>query len=161
MAVLQPLVEEYPDDYLPRLMVGKVLGQIGENVRAAAMLGARLYVWHRTSSGPYCLSMVLFAEAKEATRKGTALNVAEELFREVVETAGQALALRPDYGFAYMPLGLALKRLEQRSASLPPSGKPSTAIPNLPSCTSISASCSPRTANGAGRPKSNLNGSSR
>jgi len=40
------------------------------------------------------------------------------LFREAEASARQALALKPDYGFALMALGLSLKHLGRRTEAL-------------------------------------------
>jgi tetratricopeptide (TPR) repeat protein len=118
VAALQPLLEHYPDDYLPRITVGKFFGQMGENRRAAVVLREAIRLAPEKVQAHYYLSLVLFAEAEKLTRKGDEGEAARSLYREAVESARRLLAIKPDYGFAYMPLGVSLKRLGQRGEAL-------------------------------------------
>lgn len=116
--VLRPLVEQYPRDYLPRLALGKMLGALGENRDAERLLREALQQAPEKVQAHYYLSLVLYNEAERMKRSGDHSEKAGLFYREAAAAARQALAVKPDYGFAYMPLGLSLKRLGQRSAAL-------------------------------------------
>ncbi len=117
-AVLQPLVEQYPDDYLPRLALGKLLAQLGEYRRAESLLRETLHLSPDKVQAHYYLSLVLYSQAEDVRKRGGDRDRADSLYRQAMEAARQTLAVKPDYGFAYMPLGLSLKRLGQRPAAL-------------------------------------------
>ena len=116
--VLRPLVEQYPRDYLPRLALGKILGALGENREAARLLREVLQQAPDKVQAHYYLSLVLYNEAEMMKTRGDSPEQANLLYRETAAAARQTLAVKPDYGFAYMPLGLSLKRLGQRAAAL-------------------------------------------
>jgi tetratricopeptide (TPR) repeat protein len=56
-------------------------------------------------------------EAEVVTRNGER-GRAEKLYQEAAQRAREALAIKPDYGFAQMTLGLSLKGLGQRDDAL-------------------------------------------
>lgn len=116
-AVLRPMLEEYPDDYLPRLTLGKLLGQLGENRQAEALLREALRLAPDKVQGHHYLSLVLYGQAEEAARAGE-MDRAAALYRQAADSARHALALKSDYGLASMSLGLALKRLGQSDDAL-------------------------------------------
>jgi len=117
VAELQLLLERYPDDYLPRLNAAKIFGRIGENRRAAMLLREAVRLAPDKVEAHYYLCLALSAEAEELTRSGDR-DAAQKLYREAVDSARQALAIKPDFGYAYMSLGLFLKRLGQRADAL-------------------------------------------
>lgn len=116
-AVLRPMLAQYPDDYLPRIALGKILGRLAQQREAEQVLREALRLAPDKVQSHYYLSLVLFTEAEQAAQHGDRSGV-DKLYREAVDQAREALALKPDYGVAYMPLGLSLKRLGQRSEAL-------------------------------------------
>lgn len=116
--VLQPLVAKFPDDYFPRLSLGKILGQLGEHRPATVLLYDACRLAPDNVQAHYYLSLTLFSEAENLRQQESDSKEAQKLYREAVESARQALALKPDYGFALMTLGLSLKRLGQRGDAL-------------------------------------------
>jgi tetratricopeptide (TPR) repeat protein len=116
-AVLRPLAEEYPDDYLPHLTLGKVLGRTGDLGTAERALRTARRLAPEKVQPHYYLSLVLFRRAEELGREGGGER-ARAAFRESADCARQALALKPDYGFAHMVLGLCLRRLGDKPAAL-------------------------------------------
>ena len=69
----------------------------------------------------YFTSLVLYLRGEALARDKGEAEQARPLFREAADLARKALRLQPDYGFAHMSLGLALKRL----------GRPAEAIDAL------------------------------
>ncbi len=119
VAVVRPMTMEYPDDYLPPLMLGQCLAQMrdfqgGESaLRQARRLGPDKVQTH------YYLALLLFEEGEELSKQGgEGQKKADALFREAEASARQALALKPDYGFALMALGLSLNHLGRRTEAL-------------------------------------------
>lgn len=114
--ILSGLLLDYPTDYRPHLMMGRILGQTGDLATAEQHLRKAFTMAPEKLQIHYLLSLVLF-------RKGEALSAKDgtqalAVFREAAETARQVLALRPDYGYAHMALGLALKQLGQHADAL-------------------------------------------
>jgi tetratricopeptide (TPR) repeat protein len=117
--VFRPMTRQYPDDYLPHLMLGKALGRIGDYPGAEASLRKARRLAPDKVQGHYYLSLILFMHGDQlSAQKGADPARAQALFRESAESAGRALAITPDYGFAHMTRGLALRRLRQRAEGL-------------------------------------------
>ena len=115
--VLRPLVDESPNDYLPRLALAKVIVRLGEQQRAEQLLREALRLAPEKVQIHYYLSLVLFTHAEALARNGER-DPAENFYREAVQQARATIALKPDYGFAYMTLGLSLKALGKRADAL-------------------------------------------
>lgn len=116
-AVLLPMLEEYPDDYLPRVSLGKILGRLGDHRGAEQVLREALRLAPDKVQVHYYLSLVLFAEAEEAAGNDDRGRT-EKLYREAVQRAREALAIKSDYGYAHMALGRSLKGLGKRAEAL-------------------------------------------
>lgn len=112
-AVVRPMLAEYPDDYLPHWFLGKILGQTGESRQAEQHLRAALRLAPEKVQVHYYLGLVLFAQASETERSRS-----RELYREAAQRAREALDIKPDYGLAYMILGLSLKELGKKADAL-------------------------------------------
>jgi Flp pilus assembly protein TadD len=118
-AVLRPLAADFPDDYLPQMTLGKILAQTGDFGGAEAALRKALHLAPDKVQPHYYLSLLLFKKGEEAARDGDSGRArAEKLFREAASLARDALAIKPDYGFAHMALGLSLKHLGERTEAL-------------------------------------------
>jgi tetratricopeptide (TPR) repeat protein len=117
LKALQPLTEDYPDDYLPQLTLGKVLGQMGEVSSAERVLRRALQLAPDKAQVHYYLSLILMLKGQQLEKKGAA-EQAEAAFREAVQRAREALAITKDNGYAYMTLGQSLKSLGQRDEAL-------------------------------------------
>jgi tetratricopeptide (TPR) repeat protein len=113
VAVLQPMAEEYPDDYLPHLTLGKALGQTGNYLRAERALRRARQLAPDKAQVHYYLSLILMMEGQEASRQQDSER-ARKLWREAVDEAREALAITPDNGFAHMSEGLSHKYLGAR-----------------------------------------------
>jgi tetratricopeptide (TPR) repeat protein len=112
--VLGPLAEQYPDDDLALMTWGKTLAQLGSFAAAEkALKRARELAPHKVQSH-YYLALLYEVEGEALARRGAAAR-AQVRFREAAEAARAALARKPDYGMAYMVLGLSLSHLGDRA----------------------------------------------
>jgi tetratricopeptide (TPR) repeat protein len=119
VAVVRPMTAEYPDDYLPPLLLGQCLAQMRDYRGGESALRQALRLAPDKVQTHYYLALLLFEEGEELSKQGEeGRKRAEVLFREAEASARQALALKPDYGFALMALGLSLKHLGQRTEAL-------------------------------------------
>jgi tetratricopeptide (TPR) repeat protein len=117
-SILEIMISEYKDDYRPHLMMGRIQGQMGQFQSAEIhLLKARLMAPDKIQVH-YILSLVLFRKAEAMLAKEGDSPKVKALFEESAKSARAALAIRPDYGYAHMSLGLALKRLGQRADAL-------------------------------------------
>jgi tetratricopeptide (TPR) repeat protein len=103
VSILADLVQKYPNDYLPHLMMGRILPQMGKFQPAEEHLRTALQLAPDKIQVYYLLGLVLFERG---------------LFEESAQFARKALALNPDYGYAHMCLGRALKALGDRKEAL-------------------------------------------
>ena len=112
------LIAEYPDDDGPHLMMGRLQGQIGNFHSAELHLLKARQMAPDKNQVHYLLSLVLLKKGEALlTSNGDPLK-AKALFEESAQSARRALAILPDYGYAHMSLGLALKHLGKRADSL-------------------------------------------
>jgi tetratricopeptide (TPR) repeat protein len=116
---VERLIQQYPDDYIPHLMMGRILGPLDQFERAEHHLREALRLAPDKVQIRYVLAMVY-------QRRGEMLAVtkrpdhpeARASFEAAARTAREALALRADDGVAHMMLGLALKALGRRADAL-------------------------------------------
>lgn len=116
-AVVRPMLKQYPNDYLPRWFLGKVLGESGQSQEAEQLLREALRLAPEMVQVHHYLGAALFSQAREAARSGDTQR-ATKLYQEAVERERKAVDLKPDYGLAHMTLGLSLKGLGQRTEAL-------------------------------------------
>jgi tetratricopeptide (TPR) repeat protein len=116
--VLQPLVDKYPTEFRAKLSLGKVLGQLGEYQRATLLLCDVCRLEPNNVQAHYYLSLTLYNEAEKIRRQENDASEAEKLYQDAAESARRALHLKPDYGYAFVTLGLNLKGLGQRADAL-------------------------------------------
>jgi Flp pilus assembly protein TadD len=112
--VLLPVVEDYPDDDVAQSFVGKLFAQLGDLTSAERALRRARQLAPQKVQPHYLLSLVLIQEGQRRKQGGDKVR-AEALFREAASLAREALAIKPDYGFAHMALGLALSDLGQKA----------------------------------------------
>jgi tetratricopeptide (TPR) repeat protein len=118
-SLLARLVADNPDDYLPHLMLGRVLPQMGQLDKAEEHLLAAKRLSPDKIQVHYLLSLVYFHQGETITRqKNGDPQRAQAFFEKAAQAAREVLAHKPDYGFAHMSLGLALKQLGQPEESL-------------------------------------------
>jgi tetratricopeptide (TPR) repeat protein len=128
VAVVRPMTAEYPDDYLPFLMLGQCLAQLGDYRESEPALRQALRLAPDKVQGHYYLALLLFQEAEELSKQGDASKrAAESLYQEAESAARKALMIKPDYGYALMARGLSLKRLGRRTEAI-------TALRNAVQC---------------------------
>jgi len=119
VATVRPLTAEYPDDYLPPLLLGQCLAQMRDFPGGESALRQALRLAPDKVQTHYYLALLLFEEGEELSKQGEdGRKRAAALFREAEASARKALALKPDYGFALMALGLSLKHLGRRTEAL-------------------------------------------
>jgi tetratricopeptide (TPR) repeat protein len=116
-AVLRKLTAAHPDDPIAQLTLGKVLAQLGDYSRGKEALQKALQLAPDKVQAHYYLSLLLLKEGQELGPKDNQ-GRAGELFREAASQARQALDIKPDYGFAHMALGMALKQLGKQAKAL-------------------------------------------
>lgn len=118
--ILVRLIGDNPDDYRPRIMMGRILPLTSKGELQSAenhLLKARQLAPDKVQVH-YLLSLVLYRKGDALLAKGGDPLAAKTVFEESAKSARQALAIRPDYGFAHMSLGLALKQLGRRADAL-------------------------------------------
>jgi tetratricopeptide (TPR) repeat protein len=117
-SILEVLIAEYKDDYRPHLMMGRIQGQMGQFASAELHLLKARQMASDKIQVHYVLSLVLFRKAEAMLAKEGDSPKVKALFEASAKSARVALTIRPDYGYAHMSLGLALKRLGQRADAL-------------------------------------------
>jgi tetratricopeptide (TPR) repeat protein len=115
IAAIKPLLEQYPDDYLPFLSMGRMLGQKGDHQAAEPFLRKAVRLAPDKVQPYYYLSLVLFTKAES---KKDDVELSRPLYEEAAGLARKAIERQGDYGFAYMSLGVSLKRLGQRREAI-------------------------------------------
>jgi tetratricopeptide (TPR) repeat protein len=115
--VLRPMVQEFPDDYLPHLELGKTLGKLGQFEEAEAYLRRAVQLAPDKIQVHYFLGLVLFMKA-EVREPDPSSPQAKGLYQEAAEQIRQAVTLKPDYGVALTYLGRALQRLGRPDEAL-------------------------------------------
>lgn len=111
-AILKQLVEVYPQEDTPHLLFARVVAQRGkydlaeEHLRIALKLAPEKYQAH------YLLALALLRRGEVLLEgKQPDKQKATALFEESARLSSHVLSTKPDYGFAHMSYGLALKRL--------------------------------------------------
>jgi tetratricopeptide (TPR) repeat protein len=119
---LSILTRNDPDNYLLYLMLGRVLPRLPGRLAEAER---HLRTAHRLAPDKaaelqvhYLLSLVLYYKAEAMMQGGGEPEQYKRVFEEAAQSARAALAIRKDYGYAHMALGLALKQLGQSKEAL-------------------------------------------
>ena len=110
LRVLAPVVEEFPEDDVAQLTLGKLLARSGDFRNGVAALRRAEALAPRKVQPHYYLSLVLLEEGKNREKAGDKTR-AVALYVEAEASARRALAIKPDYGVAHMVLGQTLKNL--------------------------------------------------
>ncbi len=119
VAILRPMTADSPDDYLAHLTLGQCLAQTGDYGAAEIAFRRALALAPGKVQAQYYLGLNLFKEGEQLAGRGDADRArAEGLFREAASLAQQALTTKPDYGYAYMVLGLSERNLGRRAEAL-------------------------------------------
>jgi tetratricopeptide (TPR) repeat protein len=116
---LESLARDYPGDCLAHMMLGVLLPRYGQ------FREAETYLRHAYKLAPdkfqvnYQLSRVYLGSGEHHERHQPAdAKAAQDLFRQAELCARQALAEKPDYGFAHLALGLSLSKLGRTADAL-------------------------------------------
>ena len=79
-----PMTQEYPDDSLAHLKVGRLLGQLGDYTRCRTIASARHCAWRPDKAeARYLLSLVFLMEGQDEARRGDQER-ARTLFQQAV-----------------------------------------------------------------------------
>jgi tetratricopeptide (TPR) repeat protein len=115
--LMKGLVEAYPKDHLPHLILGRLYAQMGQfQLGEQYLLKARELAPDKIQAH-YLLGLVHFKWGSVLWEKG-GREKAKALLERSVRSSRRALALRPDYGFAHMCLGRSLAYLGRRGEAL-------------------------------------------
>jgi tetratricopeptide (TPR) repeat protein len=117
VATLQPLSEDYPDDYLVHLTLAKNLGQMGDYARGERAMRRALELAPERSQVQYYLSLFMMMKGQMLQSRGEK-DQAEAALREAIEGARKALAIKADHGYALMTLGRSYKALGRKEEAL-------------------------------------------
>ncbi|HEV3438662.1 MAG TPA: tetratricopeptide repeat protein [Gemmata sp.] len=104
---VRSVVESYPDDDVAQTFLGRLLAQMGDFQGSERALQQAVQLAPHKVYPHYIQSLLLIRQGEAQGNKVQA----EAKFQEAVNHSRQALAIKPDYGFAHMALGLALKHL--------------------------------------------------
>ena len=99
--------------------MGRLLGQKGEFRQAEEHIHRAQRLAPGKVQAHYLLGLLLFKQGEMLSQtEGGDHQKARQLFEQSAASARQALAVRSDYGFAHMVLGLSLKALGRRPEAL-------------------------------------------
>jgi tetratricopeptide (TPR) repeat protein len=115
--MLELLVKNDPNNDLPHLMLGKICGRIDDLPKAEEHLRKARQLAPQKMQCHYLLGLALYYKGAKLARAGQS-DDARAVFEESVQSLRQALAIQPDYGHAYMGLGLALKDLGKHADAI-------------------------------------------
>ena len=108
-AQFRNLIKDYPDDAPAHVKLGMALDQLGDYSGAESVLRDAVRLSPSESQAYYFLSVALFSQAEGLNLAGG--SQAMRLYQEAADCARKATELKPDHAFAYLYLGLSLKRL--------------------------------------------------
>jgi tetratricopeptide (TPR) repeat protein len=114
----QKLVQDYPDDFFPRLALGRDLHELGRHQEAEANLRQALRLSPENVKGHFELGRILLEKGEALSRVEGSEASARECFQEAAEHARRALAIQSDFGHGYAVLGIALNHLGERTPAL-------------------------------------------
>jgi tetratricopeptide (TPR) repeat protein len=119
LEVLSQLEQEDPDDFLPHVMMGRILPRRGElDLAQAHLLKARSLAPDKIQVH-YLLGLVLLERGERLLKQPQAdRHQALQVFGESVQSMRQAVKLNPDHGLSHMALGRALLRLGNKEEAL-------------------------------------------
>ncbi len=110
------LINDYPDDAPAHVKLGMALDQLGDYAAAETVLREAVRLAPDESQGFYFLSVALFSQAE--SMGGSDNPKARRLYEEAGDNAHKAAQLKADHAFAYLYLGLSLKRLGRTNEAL-------------------------------------------
>ncbi len=117
--ILRQIARERPDDYLPHVLLGRILPQMGQFEAAEEHLNKARALAPDKIQVHYLMSLVLLEKGEALLRtEGADPAKARALFEGSARAARRVLALKADYGFAHMALGRSLKHLGHAKESL-------------------------------------------
>ncbi len=119
LGVLRPMAAESPDDSLAHLTLGQCLAQMGDYGAAEISFRRGAGPGAGQGAGAILPGPEPVQGRRTTGRAGRRRPArAERLFQEAASLARQALTTKPDYGYAYMVLGLSQKGRGRRAEAL-------------------------------------------
>jgi tetratricopeptide (TPR) repeat protein len=112
------LAEDYPDDFFPRLALGRDLEELGNHQGAEQNLRQALLLAPDNVKIHYELSRVLVAKGEALSREAGGKSRALDCFREALGHARRTVALQADFGHGFMVQGVVLRHLGERAAAV-------------------------------------------
>jgi tetratricopeptide (TPR) repeat protein len=109
---VRPITQRFPDDHLALLALGKLLAQTKEFDDGERALRRSIELAPDVVQGHYYLSLLLLHKGEELDQNGAGAE-AQAAFAEAEKQAREALQVKSDYGFAYMTLGLSLRKMRR------------------------------------------------
>ena len=128
--VLSGIVAEQPD-YKAYVALGKELSTLGDLSGAEKALRQALELNPKGLQAQYYLGRVFWAQAEEK-RKAGADAEASALLEQSVESARRTVEQKPDYGLAYLSMGIALKQLHRNGEAAEALRNAIRIVPDLP-----------------------------
>jgi tetratricopeptide (TPR) repeat protein len=104
-----PRAADFPEDDVVQMTLGRLLAQTGDLAGGETAFRRAIELAPHKIQSHYYLSYFLVAKGTNLAESGNP-SKAEAAFKEAETCARRALGLKPDYGFAYNSLGLALKK---------------------------------------------------
>jgi len=111
----ETVIRQYPDEARAYAKLGMLLAELGNYTAAENVLRAGLSANPNMAQLHFFLAAALFPQAE---RLGATNDAGKEKFQQVEAAARRAIELKPDHGFAYLYLGLALKNLGKNKEAL-------------------------------------------
>lgn len=111
----ETVLRQRPDEARAYTKLGMLLAELGNYTAAENVLRTGLTTNPNMAQLHFFLAAALFPQAE---RLGASTDSGKEKFRQVEVAARRATELKPDHGFAYLYLGLALKNLGKKDESL-------------------------------------------
>lgn len=116
--ILHILLADHPEDYRPHLMMGRIQGQMGQYASAERHLIKARQLAPDKIQVHYLLSLTYYQQGEALREKEGITPRVKALYEGSAQSARAALAIRSDYGYAHMSLGVALARLGDRAGGL-------------------------------------------
>jgi tetratricopeptide (TPR) repeat protein len=117
IALLREIVQQYPDSH-SYLILGMTLAKAGALDEAEGILRSVVRMAPEKGEACYFLGLTLYSEARDLQSQAVGKAQALAKFREAAQWEREAVRLKPNHGFAYLYLGLALREVGESQEGL-------------------------------------------